>query len=160
MRSKFVALFLLLGGAGALLTNPVAALAQDFEMPLKPRMKTPIQDQQARGANSEVRLHTSANPADPDTVYIGHVGTTGPRPGIPGQQGGYGPFHIGRGPSATWSPTNPKGSSPWNASNPNRDGMWTWDNFQAGESDSLQGWWPLRNRYSFLVLPTPDDQRP
>jgi flagellar hook capping protein FlgD len=67
--------------------------------------------------------------SDPDTVWIGHVfGTTG----LPGTAGGYGPFHIGRGGNFV----NTAGA----ASN---NGYWDFDRFNAGETDSLQGWVPV-----------------
>jgi hypothetical protein len=74
------------------------------------------------------RLRTS-DVSDPDTVWIGHVLTN---TGLPGTPGGYGPFKIGRGP-------NLPGGGPGTSLN----GVWTFDQLQAGETDSLMGWWPV-----------------
>ena len=80
---------------------------------------------------SGARLRTSLDPGDPDTVYIGHVFLA---TGLPGTSGGAGPFHIGRGGYRVMG-TGPTG--------PANNGYWDWDRFNAGEHDSLQGWWPL-----------------
>jgi flagellar hook capping protein FlgD len=75
------------------------------------------------------KLRTNAA-SDPDTVWIGHVrGATG----LPGLAGGYGPYKVGRGLNRV------KGSG----TIAELSGFWDFDNFQGGETDSLQGWWPL-----------------
>ncbi|NOT35501.1 MAG: hypothetical protein HOP12_15250 [Candidatus Eisenbacteria bacterium] len=69
---------------------------------------------------------------DPDTLFIGHVfGSTG----LPGTPGGFGPYHVGRGRYRV--------SVSSSAPVADRNGYWDWDRFNPGESDSLQGWWPL-----------------
>ena len=65
-------------------------------------------------------------------MFVGHViGTTG----LPGQPGGAMPWHVGRGRYRVSGPLAPAGAD--------NNGYWDWDRFNAGESDSLQGWWPL-----------------
>lgn len=79
---------------------------------------------------SRARLRTTLDPGDPDTVYVGHVfGVTG----LPGTPGGAGPYHVGRGGYRVMAGGG-------GAAN---NGYWDWDRFNAGEVDSLQGWWPL-----------------
>src|SRR5207245_1416281 len=40
-------------------------------------------------------------------------------------------------------------------------GVWSWDKFVAGESDSLQGWWPMRRIYTITGgLTLADTDRP
>ncbi|HYM82483.1 MAG TPA: hypothetical protein VEY91_13860, partial [Candidatus Limnocylindria bacterium] len=145
MRKKFVTLLCLFGGAVALLTNPGPASAQlaDDLFDVKPRMIN-----KDLSGKSLARLRSSA-PGDPDTIFIGHIATTGPRP-LPykGDAGGYGPFHIGSGPAR------------FNGTLAGKDGAWTFDDFQPGETDSLQGWWPYRPNYPFLQLSSPDNARP
>src|SRR5262245_59427504 len=91
----------------------------------------------------ELRNHAHAlNACDPshypvsDTVWIGHVCTN---TGLPGQPGGYGPFHIGRGANRPFVPGPTMG----------HNGIWSFDCFQAGEADSLQGWRPVAGPYQY-----------
>src|SRR5258706_2324071 len=74
-----------------------------------------------------------------DTTWVGHT--------LPVAPYCYGPWHIGTGPNSPGS------------GNPN--GIWDWDTFASGESDSLQGWWPIR--LSYLItgdLAIADTDRP
>ena len=65
---------------------------------------------------------------DPDSVWIGHVvGSTG----LPGTAGGAGPFHVGRG-----------GALIGTGSVAGNNGYWDFDRLNAGEADTLQGWFP------------------
>jgi hypothetical protein len=127
------------------LTNTVLAQVDGDAVEVHPVMKMKFDDP----GSSLARVHSSAA-GDPDTTYIGHIGTAGARPApYHGVAGGYGPFHIGSGPAR------------FNGTVAGSDGAWTWDNFQAGENDSLQGWWPYRHNYPFTEIPSwPDDQRP
>src|SRR5215470_13269082 len=102
MRKSFVALSLVLGGAAALMTipKPSHALGDIDDVPAKMRASAAM----IQAGQSAARLHSAQDPNDPDTVYIGHVGTSTARPGVPGATGGYGPFHVGRGPNRIWSP--------------------------------------------------------
>ncbi len=71
-----------------------------------------------------------------NTIWLGHSVQT-VVPGTPSTYS-FGPWHIGRGnnhPSATGSAAD-------------NSGVWTWNDWNAGESDSLQGWWPMRRAYS------------
>ena len=86
----------------------------------------------------ERTLRSHLSPAD--TVWIGHVTTN---TGLPGTPGGYGPYHIGRGPN----------NGPLSA-----NGVWTFDHFQGGETDSLQGWWPIGLPYQSAVLTSSGDR--
>ena len=70
------------------------------------------------------KLQTAA-PADPESVWIGHVST-----------GGYGPYKIGRGPHRIVGGKNGPASS--------FDGVWDFDHWQVGETDSMQGWWAIQ----------------
>jgi hypothetical protein len=127
------------------LTNTVLAQIDGDAVEVHPVMKMKFDDP----GSSLARIHSSAA-GDPDTTYIGHIGTAGARPApYHGVAGGYGPFHIGSGPARS------------NGTTAGRDGAWTWDDFQAGETDSLQGWWPYRHNYPFTEIASwPDDQRP
>lgn len=60
----------------------------------------------------------------PGQYRVGHV--------HPGAAYDYGPFHLGTVPLP----------------DPNNDGVWDWDTFNAPTDDSLQGWWPIRRKYS------------
>src|SRR5262249_52546490 len=71
-----------------------------------------------------------------DTAWIGHVMTS---TGLPGQPGGFGKFHIGRGANRPFSPGPAAG----------HNGVWDFDNLQPGELDSLQGWWPVACPYQY-----------
>ena len=93
-------------------------------------------------------LRTSAvPPADPDTVWVGHIATSAPAGrGLPG---GYGPFHIGRGPNKIVGGRLGPASS--------YDGVWDFDHFQAGETDSLMGWWTVQGSYGSVGPSNLDD---
>jgi hypothetical protein len=102
-----------------------------------------------RRASSKARLRTAIDPADPDTVWIGHIYDPGFTAGGTMQAGGYGPYHVGRGPNR---PTKSGGTIGAN-------GTWDFDRFQPGETDSLFGWWPLARCYQSGATTRPDYQR-
>lgn len=150
MRKKFVTLLCLFGGAVALLTNPVPSSAQlaDDLFDINPKMVN-------RDLNGKSLARLRSSGSNPDTIYIGHIGTTGARPApYQGVAGGYGPFHIGSGPARFI------GGGSAELTDASSDGAWTFDNFQPGETDSLQGWWPYRPNYPFLQISNPDNLRP
>jgi hypothetical protein len=149
MRKMFVASLLVAAGAMVLLTNPFPANAQiaDDFFTIDAKMKTKVSL-----GGSLARMNASG-PGDPDTTFIGHIHTTGARPApYHGQAGGYGPFHVGSGGARY---TQGSGSDL-----ENRNGMWTFDDFQPGETDSLQGWWPYRPNYPFNDGVGTDAERP
>src|SRR5881396_2780040 len=76
-------------------------------------------------------LRTSAV-TDPDTVWLGHVQLTA----------GYGPNHIGRGARLISGGTI--GGGPLSKPASSYEGTFNFDFYQAGETDSLQGWWPIQ----------------
>jgi hypothetical protein len=91
----------------------------------------PLAIQKALKAKALTKLRTN-DVGDPDTVFIGHVmGATG----LPGVAGGYGPFHIGRGGNLETDPLNKGGAA--------NNGYWNFDDLNAGEADTHQGWWIL-----------------
>jgi hypothetical protein len=106
-----------------------------------------------------VRLRTSQDGIDPDTVWIGHIADPGWRPrdrfgnimsaaSFPTiATGGYGPYHVGRG-------NNRPGIGPGTSYN----AVWDWDHLQPGESDSLMGWWPIARAYQSAGNVQPDDK--
>src|SRR6266850_1812393 len=96
------------------------------------------------------RLSPARTAAISESTWIGHSIQT-IVPGDPSTYS-YGPFHVGRGlnrPSLA-------GGTPAK----NNSGFWDWDRFNADESDSLQGWWPMRRAYSKIDGPSNDVQRP
>src|SRR5262245_23596026 len=148
MRKPYQMLLLLLGVL--MLASPFAAWADEV---------TGDQDSpqawKLRSLQSSVsKLRTSlAN--DPDTVWIGHIAQSSwiPKdrngvnvPGVPA--GGYGPSHVGRG-------RNFPGFGP----NTDFNAVWDFDSFQAGETDSLQGWWPIARPFQSGDGTTPDDKK-
>jgi hypothetical protein len=107
------------------------------------------------------KLRTSGT-VDPDTVWIGHIADPSWRPRDKNGNimdaltyptiatGGYGPYHIGRGP-------NFPGIGPGTSYN----GVWDFDHYQPGETDSLMGWWPLARPFqSGDAVNTNDKARP
>ena len=107
------------------------------------------------------KLRTSQSGIDPDTVWIGHIADPSWRPrdrnGNPMSAasfptiatGGYGPYHIGRG-------DNRPGIGPGTSYN----GIWDWDHFQPGETDTLMGWWPVARPYQGPDVQADDKKRP
>lgn len=82
-------------------------------------------------ASRAARLRTAQDGLpgnDPDTVWIGHIYDATYTAGGKMQAGGYGPYHVGRGPNR---PTRLGGTIGDNAT-------WDFDRFQAGEADSLR----------------------
>jgi hypothetical protein len=95
------------------------------------------------------KLRTSLAGVDPDTVWIGHVT----------QSAGYGPYHVGRGPRRISGGT--LGGGPLSKPASSYEGVWGFDNFQAGETDTLQGWWPVAMPFGSVGPSDKDDcQRP
>jgi hypothetical protein len=82
-----------------------------------------------------------------DTVWVGHVFDPTYTAGGTMPAGGYGPYRLGRGPA------RPTGSPVGD------NGLWDFDRFQAGESDSLHGWWPLARPYQGEGTTLPDYRR-
>ncbi|HKQ59537.1 MAG TPA: FlgD immunoglobulin-like domain containing protein [Candidatus Eisenbacteria bacterium] len=103
------------------------------------------------------RLRTAQDPGDPDTVWIGHIYDQSYTTGGKMVAGGYGPYHVGRGPNL------PKRSgSPVTMGD---NGAWDFDRFQGvfapggAETDSLQGWWPVARAYQSGATTYPDYMR-
>jgi hypothetical protein len=132
-------LFLLLLGVLAMAV-PMAALADEEQMMNGlPEYRSFV--------TKAGKLRTSGT-VDPDTVWIGHIGDPTWRPRDKNGNimdavtyptiatGGFGPYHIGRGP-------NFPGIGPGATYN----GVWDFDHFQPGETDSLMGWWPLARAF-------------
>src|SRR5207249_1107955 len=94
---------------------------------------------------SPARINTSGL----DSIWVGHSIQTRIN-GTPSTYS-WGPWRIGRGnnfPSVTGSAAD-------------NSGLWDWDHFVGGESDSLQGWWPMRRVYSITGgLTLADTDRP
>ncbi len=123
MRALLVTLLFGLAGASAFLLSTASAdvvVRSPYEQELRTRV-------------ARSRIRTSAG-SDPDTVWVGHVNTV--QAGVPGTPGGYGPYHVGRGPHRILNGALGSASD-WN-------GTWDFDHFQNGETDSLQGWWPIQ----------------
>jgi hypothetical protein len=141
MRKLFMAILALAGASS--MFEPVRVYANDGIV-----METVPEKRVTRAA----RLKT-ADGSDPDTVWVGHVDDAAFTAGGKMTAGGYGPYHVGRGPAfhvRSGTPTT-IGSN----------GTWSFDRFQAGETDSLFGWWPIRRRYASTGGLTLDDtQRP
>ncbi|TMQ71743.1 MAG: hypothetical protein E6K80_04730 [Candidatus Eisenbacteria bacterium] len=55
---------------------------------------------------------------------------------VPGTPGGYGPYHVGRGPHHLLNGALGSASD--------FNGTWDFDHYQNGETDSLMGWWPVQ----------------
>ena len=127
MRKMFLAILALAGVSS--LFAPVRVYAQ--EEGVKQMKRADL-----RGVTRAARLHSSDG-TDPDTVWIGHIYDAAYTAGGKMQAGGYGPYHVGRGPNL---PTRSGGTLGDN-------GVWDFDRFQAGECDSLQGWWPVARPY-------------
>ena len=135
MRKLFVAV-LALAGASSLITVParVFAQAQSDEGIVVETLP------ESRGVTRAARLRSSQLPHpgnDPDTVWIGHIDDAAYTAGGKMPAGGAGPYHVGRGPNF---PTRSGGTIGDN-------GTWSFDRFQAGETDSLFGWWPANKPY-------------
>ena len=87
---------------------------------------------------------------DPDTVWIGHICDATYTAGGRMPAGGYGPYKVGRGPNR---PSRLGGTIGDN-------GTWDFDRFQVGETDSLQGWWPVARAFQSGVTAFPDYRYP
>ena len=120
--TTLVAPLMCMGGALILTLAVGTASAQDM------KVRNPHDQDIVR--HSAAKLRTSQAGVDPDTVWIGHVTQTA----------GYGPYHIGRGPRRISGGT--VGGGPLSKPSASYEGVWGFDNFQAGETDTLQGWWP------------------
>src|SRR5262245_26203127 len=108
-----------------------------------------------RDVSRAARLRTAADPADPDTVWIGHIYDQTFTAGGTMPAGGYGPYRVGRG---SGHPTKSGGTIGDN-------GFWDFDWFQGSfapgwaEKDSLQGWWPICRAYQSGGTMFPDYRR-
>ncbi len=91
------------------------------------------------------RLRASSG-SDPETVWVGHVASP---TGLPGTPRGYGPYHVGRGPNRIVGGLSGSPSG--------YNGVWDFDHFQTGETDSLMGWWPVTGHYGFVGQSNLDD---
>src|SRR5262245_37879999 len=135
MRKLFTAI-LALAGVSLLLVPAFA----DIEQAMVPE----------RGkATRAAKLRTSLDPTDPDTVWIGHIYDPAFTAGGTMPAGGFGPYHVGRGPNR---PTKSGGTIGDN-------GVWDFDRFQASDKDSLQGWWPIARCYQSGATTFPDYRR-
>src|SRR5262245_11304018 len=129
-------------------------------IPVRARAQTGEGVQQAmvpdRGrATRAAKLRTSLDPTDPDTVWIGHIYDPAFTAGGTMPAGGFGPYHVGRGPNR---PTKSGGTIGDN-------GVWDFDRFQGqfapggAERDSLQGWWPMVRAFQSGATTFPDYRR-
>ena len=89
------------------------------------------------------------DPQDGDTVWVGHI--VGNNDIFGGS--GYGPYHIGRTDEYLVDPLPPFGhgnkvqTHPGAPVDKRNNAYWDWDRWNAGEADSLQGWWPVACPY-------------
>src|SRR5262245_54850865 len=123
-------------------------------IPVRARAQTGEGVQQAmvpeRGkATRAAKLRTSLDPTDPDTVWIGHIHDAAFTAGGTMPAGGYGPYHVGRGPNFPTKSGSTIGSN----------GTWDFDRFQATDKDSLQGWWPMVRCFQSGATTFPDYRR-
>src|SRR5262245_16410841 len=82
-----------------------------------------------------------------DTIWVGHVFDPTYTAGGTMPAGGFGPYRLGRGPA------RPTGSPVGD------NGLWDFDRFQAGENDSLHGWWPVARPFQGEGVTLPDYRR-
>jgi FlgD Ig-like domain len=140
MRKSFVALSLMVGAA-LLLTN--LAVAQDnlgHEL---------LNAQIAKKELSRALKLGTASGSGTDTTWVGHSVNT-PNTGYP--------WFVGRGPNRPYQTAI---AGPGVETHDGFDGTWNWDKFNPTETDSLQGWFPIRRRYASTGGLTLDDtQRP
>ena len=136
-RAKLLVAMVVLAGASAFAASAVLAqspeelLANPTERLVTPRIPAARPGLLTR--SRPTRITTGS-----DSVWVGHsIQIQNP---LDHTTFSYGPYHVGRGLN------RPKvgGSAAENS------GVWTWDHFQAGESDSLQGWWPMRRAYGIV----------
>jgi hypothetical protein len=135
MRALLVTLLLGLAGAASFMLSTASA-----DM-IK---RSPFFEREMRTRAAKLRVSAGT---DPETVWVGHVNTV--QAGVPGTPGGYGPYHIGRGPN------RPLGGLSGTADAFN--GIWDFDHFQAGETDSLMGWWPIQCPFGSIGPTDKDD---
>jgi len=149
MRKSFVALLLLLGAAASMANLALAQSVDDLKGDIGNKMVTAraAQDRISNAARqSPARIN---HPPGADSIWIGHSFQTRVN-GFPNTYS-WGPNHIGRGDNHPTALSDVSGNS----------GLWDWDHFASGYSDSLQGWWPMRRVYSITGgLTLNDDQRP
>src|SRR5258705_6267114 len=142
MRKSFVALLLMLGAAASM-SSLAFAQVDDIKADLGNKLMN------ARSAQARISSAARQSPARisavGDSIWIGHSIQTI----VAGSPNTYsfGPFHVGRGDNRPGLVTGVAANS----------GVWTWDHFVGGESDSLQGWWPFRRAYSIAVAQTASD---
>ena len=134
MRKMFMAILALAGAATLLLPAREAASQDEMQV-------FNLDQKHISRAARPARLRSSSH-TDPDTVWIGHVyqsfwdWSAGGHAGA--WTGGAGPHKVGRGPNLPIQASGTIGDN----------GTWDFDRFQAGETDSLQGWWPLARPYT------------
>src|SRR6266487_2593428 len=137
MRRLGTALFLLLGFA---VSTPPPASAQTSD-------NGNVGEKLVNLRSIKERMSSAARQSPARTSALSESTWVGPsiQTSVPGNPStySYGPFHVGRGnnrPSLSYSPGP--------AADKNNSGLWTWDRFNANESDSLQGWWPYRRAFT------------
>ena len=135
VRSVFRVTFtLLLAGTASLAAPALGQVSGDAGSDPVERLAAPHLPHPRAGSPAHVgpARATGVN----DSTWVGHsIQTQNP---LDHTTFSYGPFHAGVGlfrPRAG-------GSAAENS------GFWDWDHFQPDESDSLQGWWPMRRAYS------------
>jgi hypothetical protein len=138
LRRKATLIAPLLMVAGAIVMNLAAETASADKV-----VRSPFERDYLRSRVSKLR--TSATGVDPDTVWIGHVT----------QVAGYGPHSIGRGPRLMVGGT--PGGGPASKPASSFEGVWSFDHFRPGETDSLQGWWPLAMPFASVGPSDKDD---
>jgi flagellar hook capping protein FlgD len=140
MKRHLVALLSVLGAV--ILTVPARAELTGADTPGKLMNAAMAQEMKSRAARLGTSTHIN------DTTWVGY------NPAYAGSN--YWSVGVGhRWPRGTFGPG--KGDIP---PVPNDDtGYWDWDH--PVHADSLQGWWPMRHKYtSFFIANLPDDQRP
>jgi hypothetical protein len=141
---RLAALCLGIAAGLALLTTAADVASADVVQAMMP---------EPRDASRAARLRTAQDGLpgnDPDTVWIGHVYDATYTAGGKMPAGGYGPYKVGRG---LHRPTK-LGSTIGD------NGTWDFDRFQVGETDSLQGWWPVARAYQSGASTFPDYRYP
>jgi hypothetical protein len=134
---------LLLIGAASVMVGTVYADAVK-ENPM-------LEIQQMRSAAKKAQLRTNVDPTDGDTVWVGHVFGTHSVPWSANPNWtGWGPFHTGRGGYRIGN-NSPKVDEPPNYSGAvSNNGYWDFDRFNAGETDTLQGWWSVSQPHASI----------
>jgi hypothetical protein len=148
VRSTRLAALLWLAAAIALIATSAPARPAHAQIELEDRLVN-LRPRLAAPPSSRRTPRLRATGSGLDSIWIGHsIQTVNP---LDHSTWSYGPWRVGRGNNRP----HPSGSAADNS------GLWDWDHFVPGESDSLQGWWPMRRAYSITGgLTIVDDQRP